>query len=79
VAGKHWWFWPGGTVIIGMGLAAFYYGYAERHPIGAVGAEGDIGGGLIPLVGIIMVVTGTVLLAGRAVDRVRARHTRRGQ
>jgi hypothetical protein len=77
VAGKQWWFWPGVTVFVGLGLATFYYGYAKRHPVGKIGAETDIGGGLIPLVGLLMAVTGTVLLVGRALDRYRAGRPRR--
>lgn len=71
---RHHAFWPGLSVVIGLCLVSFY-GYARENRIGNIGAEGDIGGGLIPL--LVLILSGTVVAACRGMRHAaRARRDR---
>lgn len=59
--------WGLGLIALGVGLVALYQ-LLEVAEIGKFGAPGDIGGGLLPLAGILSGVTGVVLLITGLLD-----------
>jgi hypothetical protein len=67
--------WGLRLIALGIGLVVLYQVLAAAE-IGKFGAPTDIGGGLIPLVGICSGVCGVVMLVTGLLDR---RSRRRGQ
>jgi len=60
--------WGVGLVALGAVLVVLYY-TLKAAEIGQIGAEGDIGGGLIPLAGYLAVAAGLVLTISGLLDR----------
>lgn len=51
-------------VLAGVGLLAFY-AVARHYSLADIGAEGDIGGGLLPLLGLVLIIVGAGMLLRR--------------
>ena len=54
-----------GLMVLGGVLLIGCYAVARHYSLANIGADGDIGGGLLPLLGLVLIVVGAGMLLRR--------------